>query len=58
MSRSNLSAIIKGHRRINAATARALDDVFFTPPGGYWLPLQNQYDVFCEARRPLRRREG
>ena len=50
MPLTRISAIIQGKRRITADTALRLAKVFGNSPG-FWLGIQDEYDLRIEKRR-------
>jgi addiction module HigA family antidote len=50
IARSTLSRLLNGRASFTAAMALRLSDAFGTEPG-MWLDLQQQYDLWHEAKR-------
>jgi antitoxin HigA-1 len=50
VARSTLSRLLNGRASFTAAMALRLSDAFGTEPG-MWLDLQQQYDLWREAKR-------
>jgi addiction module HigA family antidote len=53
MTRANLSRILNGHMRISAIVATKLSEAFPQADAGFWLRLQDQYDL-AQVRKTRR----